>query len=48
VAVTLPVLRLVATTGCPSDISIGDAGDISIGDLHRLSVPDRKVTISPR
>ena len=24
----------VATTACPSDISIGDAGDISIGDLH--------------
>ncbi len=24
----------VATTGCPCDISIGDAGDISIGDLH--------------
>jgi hypothetical protein len=23
-----------ATTGCPSDISIGDAGDISIGDLQ--------------
>ncbi len=29
-----------ATTGCPSDISIGDAGDISIGDLHSvLSTP---------
>ena len=24
-----------ATTGCPSDISIGDAGDISIGDLQQ-------------
>ena len=24
----------VATTACPSDISIGDAGDISIGDLQ--------------